>query len=106
MAEEETKVEDKRLRDYELVLVISPQIEDEDVDTEINSFSRYITENGGEISEVERWGKRKLAYPINRCMEGSYLSARFRLRPELCKGLEANWQVSERILRHLLVKLN
>jgi small subunit ribosomal protein S6 len=106
VAEEVTKVEDKQLRDYELVLVISPQMDDEGVDTEVNNFSRYITENGGVISEVEKWGKRKLAYPINHCMEGNYIAARFRLRPELCKALEVNWHVSEKILRHLLVKLN
>jgi small subunit ribosomal protein S6 len=106
VAEEVTRVEDNRLRDYELVLIINPQIEDEDVDTEISNFSRYVTENDGIMAEVEKWGKKKLAYPINHCMEGSYIAARFQLRPEFCKAMEANWHVSEKILRHLLIKLN
>ena len=106
MAEEVAKVEDSKLRDYELVLVISPQVEDEDVDAKVNELSRFVTDRGGVVSEVERWGKRKLAYPIRHFMEGSYVLARFKLRPESCKDLEANWRVSEEILRHLLVNLS
>ena len=101
-----TKVEDERLRDYEMVLIISPEVVDEKFEGIIDNISRFITEKGGTISEVERWGKRKLSYTIKHFVEGNYVLTRFKLRPTLGKELEANLQISDEILRHLLVKLS
>ena len=101
-----SKVEDEQLRDYELVLIISPEVVEEKFDATIDNISQFITEKGGTISNVERWGKRRLAYPIEHFMEGSYVLTRFRLKPALGKELEANLQISEEVLRHLLVKVD
>lgn len=98
--------EDKRLRDYELVVIISPEVVDEALDSVIDNVSRFITENGGTISSVERWGKRRLAYPIKHFLEGNYVLTRFQLRPKLDKELEASLQISEEVLRHLLIRLS
>jgi len=98
--------EDKQLRDYELVVIISPEVVDEAFDAVIDNISRFITENGGTISNIERWGKRRLAYPIKHFLEGDYVLARFKLRPKLSKGLEASLQISEDVLRHLLIRLS
>jgi len=98
--------EDRQFRDYELVVIISPEVVDEAFDAVIDNISRFITENGGTISNIERWGKRRLAYPIKHFLEGDYVLARFKLRPKLSKGLEASLQISEDILRHLLVRLS
>ncbi len=99
-------VEDKQLRDYELVLIISPEVVDEALDTTIDNVNKLITERGGIISNAEQWGKRKLAYPIEHFVEGTYVLTQFKLKPVLSKELEANLQTSEEILRHLLVKLS
>lgn len=99
------KPEEKSARDYELVLIISPEITDDVLDTTIDKVSQFITERGGTVSEVERWGKRKLAYPIKHSIEGSYVLARFKWNPALIKELEANLRISEEVLRHLLIKL-
>ena len=106
IAKEILKVEDKQLRDYELVLIISPEVVEEKFDAIIDNISQFITEKGGIVSNVERWGKRRLAYPIEHSMEGSYVLTRFRLNPALSKELEAKLQISEEVLRHLLVKLS
>jgi small subunit ribosomal protein S6 len=98
--------EDKQFRDYELVVIISPEAEEEAIESVIERVSRFITENGGTVSNIDRWGKRKLAYPIKHFMEGSYVLARFTLRPKLSKELEASLQISEEVLRHLLTRLN
>ncbi len=100
------KVEDEHVRDYELVLIISPEVLGEKFDTVIDNVSQFITGKGGIISDVEQWGKRRLAYPIKHFEEGSYVLSRFKLKPTLSKELEANLQISEEILRHLLVKLS
>jgi len=104
-SKEVLKAEDKQLRDYELVLVISPEVAEEKLDTVIDSVSQFITEKGGTVPDVERWGKRRLAYPIEHFMEGSYVLEHFRLKPASSKELEANLQISEEVLRHLLVKI-
>ena len=98
--------EDEQLRDYELVLVISPEVVEEKFEATVDNISRFITEKGGVISDIERWGKRKLAYPIRHFVEGSYVLTHFKLNPASGKELEANLQISEEVLRHLLVKLD
>ena len=103
VSKEALTVEDKQ-RDYELTLIISPEVGDEALDTTIAGVSQFITGKGGIISEVEQWGKRKLAYPIRHFMEGSYVLIQLKMKPTLSKELEANLQISEEILRYLLTK--
>jgi len=98
--------EDKELRDYELVVIISPEVTDEAVDGVIGRISQFITENGGSVSNIERWGKRKLAYPIKHFLEGNYVLARFKMKPKLSKELEASLEISEEVFRHLLTRLD
>jgi len=107
MAEkEETKVEDNDLRDYELVVVISPEVADEALEATLDSVSKFVTESGGAISDIERWGKRKLAYPLKHFMEGNYVLVRFKMNPVSGKQIEANLRISEDVLRHLLIRLD
>jgi len=98
--------EGEQLRDYELILVISPEVAEEEFEAAIDSVGRFITGKGGVISDTERWGKRKLAYPIRHFVEGSYVLTRFKLKPEFGRELEANLRISEEVLRHLVVKLS
>ncbi|MFC1982074.1 30S ribosomal protein S6 [Chloroflexota bacterium] len=98
--------ESEQLRDYEMVLIISPDVDEEEFEAKIDNVSRFITEKGGVISDIERWGKRRLAYPIRRFVEGSYVLTRFKLKPEFGKELEANLRISDEVLRHLLIRLN
>ncbi len=106
ISKEALKVEDKQLRDYELVLIISPEVGEEKFDAIIDNVSQFVTGKGGTISNVDRWGKRKLAYPIRHFMEGSYVLTQFKLKPALSQELEANLQISEEVLRHLLIRLS
>jgi small subunit ribosomal protein S6 len=94
------------LREYELIVILSPEVPEEEVPTAIDKVSEFITTRGGQVTEVDRWGRRKLAYPINHFREGNYVLSRFTMRPGMTAELEANLQVSERILRHLLVRLD
>ncbi len=98
------KVEETNFRDYELVFVIKPDIADENLDPIVEKVSQLITNRGGTISEVERWGKRKLAYPIKHFTEGNYVLSRFKLPPSSSKEVEANLQITEEIIRYLIVK--
>jgi len=106
VAKKALKVEEEQLRDYELVLIISPEVVEEKFDAILNNISQFITERDGVVSNVEQWGKRRLAYSIEHLTEGNYVLTRFKLRPALSKELEAKLHISEEVLRHLLIRLS
>lgn len=100
-----TKKADK-LCNYEMVVIIGPQVIDEQLETAINNITGFITGRGGAVSEMDRWGKRPLAYPIKHSVSGTYVLLRFALKPVACKELENNLKISDQVLRHLLIKLD
>jgi len=105
VSEKVSTEEGELLRDYELVLVINPEVAEEQLTATIDIVSQFVTQKGGTISSIERWGKRRLAYPIKHFVEGNYVLANFKLKPAFGKELEANLRISEDVLRHLLVRL-
>ena len=102
---EPEKAPETNLRDYEIVYVIRPDIAEENLNPIVEKVSALITSRDGVISGIERWGKRKLAYPINHFLEGYYILGRFKAKPSAIKEIEANLQITEEILRELLVKI-
>ena len=92
------------MRDYELVLVISPAVGDEGFPTTVERVSKFIQERGGEVKDVDQWGRRRLAYPITRFTEGFYAVTHFSLEPTELRALEANLGLAEDVLRHLVVR--
>ena len=93
------------MRDYELMMVISPEVSDEGVPGTVERVEKFIQERGGEVKQVDPWGRRKLAYPIERHLEGHYVVAQFSLDPQAVRALEGNLQLAEDVIRHLVVKL-
>jgi len=93
------------LRDYELIVILSPELAEEDVPAAIDRLSQLIADRGGEVKDVNRWGRRKLAYPIKKHVEGSYLITQVRLDPNRASDVEAGLRISEEVLRHLLVRV-
>ena len=98
--------EDKKQRDFEMVLVINPEADGEKFDSILDNINQLITGLGGEVSDVEQWGKRKLAYPIKDLAEGNYVLIHFKMEPSRNRELEAKLKISEDVARHLLVRLS
>ncbi|MGB2695135.1 MAG: 30S ribosomal protein S6 [Dehalococcoidia bacterium] len=95
------------MRTYELVVILSPQVADEEIDGAVERLIRRpIEDRGGELQEIDLWGRRKLAYPIQKQVEGNYVVTHLRLAPEQTKELERRLQISEEVMRHLLVRLD
>ena len=95
------------MRRYELVVIISPQVADDDLsETVDNLVKRPVESRGGVCQEVNVWGRRKLAYPIQRHAEGNYVLTQLELDPQQTKELERGLLISEEVLRHLLVRLD
>jgi small subunit ribosomal protein S6 len=97
-------VGEKKLQEYELVFILDPGIAEEALETKINSVSQYITTREGIIYDIQKWGKKKLAYPIKHFLEGNYYLAKFQMKPAHTRELEANLKISEEVIRHLLIK--
>jgi small subunit ribosomal protein S6 len=89
---------------YELVLIISHEVVDEEMPDFITKLSELVNKVGGSVDEVNQWGRRKLAYPIKQSTEGNYVLAKVKMNPALTKELEANLRLSGKILRHLLIR--
>ncbi len=92
------------MHEYELIVVMNPEIPEEDVPAAIERVTGAITARGGEVAEVLPWGRRKLAYPINRHSEGNYVLTNMRMDPLRAHELESGFAISDDILRHLLIR--
>jgi len=93
------------MRDYELVAIISPEVDEEGVSKIVDKVTQSINSRGGAVEEIKNWGRRKLAYPIRKFMEADYVLARFKLLPKSVKELEGEISASRDILRYLVVKV-
>jgi small subunit ribosomal protein S6 len=90
---------------YELVLIVNPDVTDEEMPEFMAKLAELITKVGGSLGEVNQWGRRQLAYPIKRATEGNYVLTKLNLKPTSTKELEASFKLSGKILRHLLIRL-
>jgi small subunit ribosomal protein S6 len=92
------------LREYELMFVLTPDLQEDGVQAATERVSSLITTRGGEITKVDTWGRRRMAYPIRRHIDGYYTVMRFRLEANLTDELERNLRLTEPVLRHLVVR--
>lgn len=89
---------------YELALVVSAKVEDEVRDAVVEKAKGYITRYNGTITEVEEWGKKKLAYEIQKMREGYYYFIQFDASAECPAEIERRVRIMEPVMRYLCVK--
>jgi len=87
-----------------LVFIVSPEVGDEGLPVTVDRVHGFIQERGGEVKEVDQWGKRRLAYPIKRQAEGFYIVTQFSIEPQEVRALEGNLDLAEEVLRHLVTR--
>jgi len=92
------------MRNYEFTFIIHPEVEDEGVTEVTEKVSRFITEGGGQVTSVDHWGRRRLAYPIQKQTEGYYVLMQVQLDPQSINKLERNLKLTEEVIRYLLVR--
>lgn len=89
---------------YELAVVVSAKIEDEDRAATIEKVKEYITRFGGTVTEVDEWGKRRLAYEIQKMREGFYYFVRFEADAACPAEVERRVRIMENVIRYLCVR--
>jgi small subunit ribosomal protein S6 len=92
------------VRRYELMLVFRPDAPDDRIAAIIDRTTRQVTTDGGQIVKVAPWGRRRLAYPIDRHREGAYHIVVFEAPTTTIAELERGLLITEEILRHLVVR--
>lgn len=90
------------MRNYETVIILNPELNEEENKAVIEKFSGLISANG-EVQKVDLWGKRKLAYLVEDFSEGFYVYVEFATEPDFIKELERNYKISDAIIRYLVV---
>ena len=93
------------MRRYELMLVIRPDVADDKSQALVDRTTRQIVAAGGQIVKVAPWGRRRLAYPIDRHREGSYQIILFEAPPDAITELEHTLLITEEVLRHLVTRV-
>ncbi len=95
------------MRRYEMVVIITPEVADDDLEEAVDRLiKRPVEGEGGTVDEVDNWGRRRLAYPIEKHQDGNYVLTHLQLDPESTTGLERGLQISEEVLRYLLIRLD
>jgi small subunit ribosomal protein S6 len=90
------------MRDYELIFIVHPDLEQTAFDEVVDRVKGWVGDEGGALSKVDIWGKRRLAYPINKKGEGQYVYIETQLPPDSVVNLERNLRLQEPILRFLI----
>lgn len=93
------------MRDYEALYILRPDMSEEEYTTAVEKFNALIQANGGEVVKTDIWGKRKLAYEIEKLREGYYVLVTFKAEPELPQELERNFRIADSVLRYLVTRL-
>lgn len=92
-------------REYEMMVVLSPDLTLEEIPDKMESLRGLLSDNGGTVTEIIDWGRRRLAYPIRRYFEGHYVIAEFTAESgEGNQEVERALMIDESVLRHLIVR--
>ncbi|ARF79475.1 30S ribosomal protein S6 [Kitasatospora aureofaciens] len=87
------------MRHYELMVILDPSVEERAVSPLIESFLAVVRNGGGKVEKVDTWGRRRLAYEINKQSEGIYSVIDLKATPEVVKELDRQLGLSESVLR-------
>lgn len=94
------------MTEYEVTYILRPSLEESEVEQRANAIAEIVKSQGGEVSAVERLGKKRLAYEIKDVREGNYIVMQFRSQPPVSKELERQLKLHEDVLRALVVRLD
>ncbi len=93
------------MRHYETIFIARPDLSEDDLVALIDRNAGLIEEGGGSIIKVDRWGLKKLAYPIRKLPQGYYVLTEYTGTPEAVQEMERLFRIDDRVLKYMTVKL-
>ncbi|MCC6863053.1 MAG: 30S ribosomal protein S6 [Bryobacterales bacterium] len=94
------------MRVYEELFIVKPDAPEEEVDAFVEGLTSMITSSGGVVDKVEKWGKRKLAYQVEKYNEGFYVLIQISAGPEIVQELERRLRVADLVIKFLTVRID
>lgn len=91
------------MRNYELVCIIHPDMEEAAFNDAVDKIKGWISDSEGTVDKVDNWGRRKMAYPIQKQMEGQYVLLHVTMQPTATEDLERKLRLLEPVMRHMFV---
>lgn len=91
------------MRLYEVVYIMDPALDEGAVTAKLEKFHELVTSSGGEVSAIDQWGSRQLAYPVNGQSSGYYVVAQFTAAPDALPEFERLLKLDDEVMRYLLV---
>jgi small subunit ribosomal protein S6 len=95
-----------RVRIYEELFIIKPDTPEEEADQFVEQLRTQLTAAGATVDKIDKWGKRRLAYRVDKYREGSYVLFQFTAGPETVKELERRLRVADMVLKFLTVRID
>lgn len=92
------------MREYDLIVIVHPDLEENALSELLEKVKGWITEAGGAITKADHWGKRKLAYPIRKQRDGQFVLLKVNMPPTFGAALERNLRFAEPVLRFMLTQ--
>ncbi len=94
------------MRIYEQLFIVRPDAAQEEIDSFLEQISGVISGAGGNVRKLEKWGIRKLAYPVEKRHEGYYVLLEYSSAPDVVKEIERRFRVSDLVLKYLTVRID
>jgi small subunit ribosomal protein S6 len=94
------------VRNYEIIYILKPGMEEEVVNAAVARFEEVVTKGGGEIVKTDRWGNRRLAYPVDDINEGYYVLMNIKSESAVAQELDRVLRLHEDVLRQLVIKID
>lgn len=91
------------MKDYEAMVILDANLDDEKIEAAVIKVEELIKKNGGTIEKIDRWGKKKLAYPIKKQSMGYYSLFYFNGEEQSIKEMDRVMRISDDIMRHMFV---
>jgi small subunit ribosomal protein S6 len=92
------------MRPYELTFIVRPTVEADALNAVVERVKSLVTNGGGQVTEVTPWGRRNLAYPVDKVTEGQYFLVRANLQAQAVGKLDRDLRLTEQVLRFLIVR--
>ncbi|MCF6094661.1 30S ribosomal protein S6 [Microaerobacter geothermalis] len=92
------------MRKYELMYILRPDLEEEKLRSLVEKFKGLVTDNGGEITNLQEMGKRRLAYEMKKLREGYYVLMNFLATPAIVSEMDRIMKITDEVVRHLVIR--
>ncbi len=93
------------MRNYECMIILDPTLETEAIDNSLARFLDIVAKNGGKVENVNKWGKRRLAYQIGQSTEGYYVILDIQGKNETVSELDRILKITDEVVRHMIVRI-